>query len=111
MAVQTPLQERFRFETAALPDGEPLHVLRFAGEEGFSRLFAFDISLCTQRTDVSEDDLLANPAVLVVLRPDGSSASFSGYPTSVTLASSYNGWRFWQLRLQPAVWKLTQQVE
>ena len=46
------LRERFRFQSAALPDGEPLHVLRFSGEEGFSRIFSFDISLCTKRNDL-----------------------------------------------------------
>ncbi len=111
MAEQLSFRERFRFETGALPNGEALHVLRFSGEEGFNRLFAFDLSLCTQKADVSEDELLASPATLVILRSDGSKALFSGYPTSVTLASSYNGWRFWRLRLQPAIWKLTQQVE
>ena len=55
MAEQLSFRERFRFETGALPNGEALHVLRFSGEEGFNRLFAFDLSLCTQKADVSED--------------------------------------------------------
>ncbi|MBQ1539941.1 MAG: type VI secretion system tip protein VgrG [Desulfovibrio sp.] len=106
------LRERFRFQSAALaPDGEPLHVLRFSGTEGFSRLFAFDISLATRRTGLDADALLTNPATLFILRPNGGLARFTGYPTSLALSSSYNGWQFWTLRLQPALWKLTQQVE
>ncbi|MBO4684859.1 MAG: type VI secretion system tip protein VgrG, partial [Desulfovibrio sp.] len=106
------LRERFRFQSAALgPDAEPLHVLRFSGTEGFSRLFSFDISLATRQKDIDTDAVLANPAVLAILRPGGNVARFTGYPTSLSLSSSYGGWQFWTLRLQPALWKLTQQVE
>ncbi|MCR5258502.1 MAG: type VI secretion system tip protein VgrG [Desulfovibrio sp.] len=113
MPQNTPsLRERFRFQSAALdPDGEPLHVLRFSGTEGFSRLFSFDISLVTRRTGLDADAILTNPAVLSILRPSGGLARFTGYPTSLALSSSYNGWQFWTMRLQPALWKLTQQVE
>ncbi|MBO4296164.1 MAG: type VI secretion system tip protein VgrG, partial [Desulfovibrio sp.] len=108
----SPLRERFRFLSAALgQDAEPLHVLRFSGTEGFSRLFSFDLSLATRQTEIDEDAILANPACLCILRPDGSSARFTGYPTSLSLVSSYGGWQFWTLRLQPALWKLTQQEE
>ncbi|MBR6468580.1 MAG: hypothetical protein IKT16_10570, partial [Desulfovibrio sp.] len=109
MAQNAPsLRERFRFQSAALgPDAEPLHVLRFSGTEGFSRLFSFDISLATRQKDIDTDAVLANPAVLAILRPGGNVARFTGYPTSLSLSSSYGGWQFWTLRLQPALWKLT----
>ncbi|MBR4746821.1 MAG: phage late control D family protein, partial [Desulfovibrio sp.] len=107
-----PLRERFRFQSAALaPDAEPLHVLRFSGEEGFSQLFSFDVRLATRQTELDVDAVLANPAALSILRPGKGPARFTGYPTSLSLISSYNGWQFWTLRLQPALWKLTQQVE
>ena len=106
------IRERFRFQSAALaPDSEPLHVLRFSGTEGFSRLFSFDISLATRIAELDADAVLTNPAALCILRSDGSMARFTGYPTSLSLTSSYGDWKFWNLRLQPALWKLTQQVE
>ncbi|MCR5170320.1 MAG: type VI secretion system tip protein VgrG [Desulfovibrio sp.] len=106
------IRERFRFQSAALGlDDEPLHVLRFSGTEGFSHIFAFDISLATRKKDLDADAILANPAVLYILRPGGGLARFTGYPTRLSLSSSYSGWQFWNLRLQPAFWKLTQQVE
>ena len=86
-------------------------MLRFSGEEGFSRIFSFDVSFCTKRKDIDEEAVLASPAALAIMRPDGSMVRFSGWPTSLTLSSSYGEWQFWSLRLQPALWKLTQQGE
>ena len=66
------IRERFRFQSAALgPHAEPLHVLRFSGTEGFSRLFSFDISLATRIAELDADAVLTNPAALCILRSGG----------------------------------------
>ena len=57
------LRERFRFQSATLApkDGEPLHVPRFSGTEGFSQLFAFDISLATLARHASTRPQISYP--------------------------------------------------
>ena len=107
----TSFRERFRFQSQALDDENVLRVMRFKGTEGLNMLYSFDIMLATQETSLPLEDMLAQPARLIILREDDQHATFSGLPTSIEQTSRFNGWTFYRLTLQPAFWKFTQIVQ
>lgn len=97
-------REIFRFDSAALDEETQLHVVRFRGEEGLSRLFRFELTLATDAPTLPVEDMLSARARLTVARNGGADAVFSGFPTNIVQISRYGGWSFYSLVLQPGFW-------
>lgn len=103
-----PHKERFRFQSQGLAPNA-LHVVRFTGREGLNTLYAFDITLVSKEP-VDTDALLFSQARLEIDRADNKVALFTGYPSSLTQGTQFNGWTFYTLTLQPMCQQLTRLV-
>ncbi len=96
--------ELFRFVSLEL-DPETFHVIRFSGTEGLNRLFSFEIDLVSTNVAVDAEALLHNRAVLTIQRADGSTATFSGYPSEFRQSGHFNGYTYYSVTLRPTFWK------
>ena len=68
-------ESMFFFESrsgAVAPD--TFAVVSFTGRESLSQLFEFNLELISENRDIDAGDILANPAVFTITRPNGEEA-------------------------------------
>ena len=100
-----PKDNNFTFASAALPP-ETFFVVRFAGDEGLSQLYRFEILLASSRSDVDIRGMVENPAVLTLKRPAGE-LPFHGVLESFEQLQQAHGLTIYRAVLVPRLWWLT----
>lgn len=95
----------YTFHSQAAPD-DAFAVVRFTGEEGLSRLYAFDILLMTSRRDLDLAALAQSPAVFR-LKLDQGELPIHGIPARFEMQDASQGYVFYRVVLVPKLWWLT----
>ncbi|BDU73731.1 type VI secretion system Vgr family protein [Mesoterricola silvestris] len=99
-------QKKYSFHTGALPENA-LAVVHFTGDEGISRLYAFDLDLLSRRLDLNLQDLLNKPATFTIHRPSGGDVAFKGMLSEFEQLGEFDGHGFYRARLVPRLWWLS----
>lgn len=82
-------------------------VIRFQGEEAVSRLYRFDIILCTESADVDLDAALNSNATLRIRSRDLSrSVPYHGMVSEIEQLGQVDEYHFFRLTLVPRLWRL-----
>ena len=102
--------ELFRFISKALPE-DTFHVTHFSGTEGLNRAFSFTIDLVSENPALDGAAVLAAQASLHILRDNGQSAIFQGYPVKFEQGGLFNGYAYYSVELRPAFWHVKQVVQ
>lgn len=95
----------YDFRSEAAP-GDAFQVVRFTGEEGLSRPYAFDIQLVSSRKDLDPTKLVQSPAVFSVLLDSGE-LPIHGIPALFEMQNAFEGFVFYRVVLVPKLWWLT----
>jgi type VI secretion system secreted protein VgrG len=103
------MPERYRntyaFRSSAAP-ADAFEVVRFTGEEGLSRPYAYDILLMSSRKDLDPTTLVQSPAVFTI-KLDRGDLPIHGIPALFELQNAYQGHAFYRVTLAPKLWWLT----
>lgn len=100
-----PKSENFSFVVDGFSP-KTLYVLRFAGDEGLSRLFEYQIDVVSEQADLDLENMLHKPAALTVHGKNGDS-SIQGIVARVEQRHGFHGYYFYQVTLAPKLWQLT----
>lgn len=102
-------EKNFFFESAAAdPEtGKPysFSVVNFAGNEGISKLYEFEITLVSDEAEIDLQAILSNPATLY-LRPDNK-LPVHGIISNFEQLNEVDGKVFYKALLVPTAWQLT----
>ena len=91
--------KRFSFSSDALsPD--TFGVVKFAGSEGISRCYSFEVTLVSDDLELNLPDIVQNPARLTLHRDDGD-VSYHGILLSFEQLSEFNRLAFYRAHLVP----------
>ena len=98
-------EKKFDFRSHALP-ADKFGVVHFKGFEGFSTPYEFEIMLVSNDPDIDLTDVLQNPAVFTIVRPDGD-IPFHGILTSFELLHAIDEHVLYRAKLVPKFWWLS----
>jgi type VI secretion system secreted protein VgrG len=106
---------RLNFQTSTLPDSELL-LQNLQGHEEISRLFWFDLNLCSPTLDITHDKLMGQGVTFHVKYHDDTPRIFHGYVSQFSAGevNEFNAppdddrpWRRYYVRVVPWLWFLT----
>ena len=92
--------KKFSFSSDALPP-DTFGVVRFAGSEGISQCYTFEITLVSDRLDLDLEDIMENPAKLTFHRDEGDDVSYHGILLSFEQLHEVNKLAFYRAHLVP----------
>jgi type VI secretion system secreted protein VgrG len=98
-------QNTYTFRSQAASD-DTFQVVRFSGEEGLSRPYAFDILLVTGNKDLDPTTLVQSTAVFT-LKLDQGELPFHGIPALFEMQDAFQDHVFYRVVLAPKLWWLT----
>jgi type VI secretion system secreted protein VgrG len=106
----TVLQTDRLIRIATALDEQTFVVLSFSGSEQISGLFAFNLELASERSDIAFDQLAGTNATVAVGSSDGTQRFFNGIITGFAPGrmSEKEGFSEYVATLRPAAWLLTQ---
>ena len=87
------------FSDALAPDA--FGVVRFAGTEGLSKCYTFEVTLVSDNLEIDLQAVMENPARLTVHRPEGDDVSWRGILLSFEQLNEVNGLAFYRAHLVP----------
>jgi len=93
--------------TSSIFDSETFTVIDFNGDEGLSRLYHFNITLVSEKSDIDLIELLHKPAQFTIHRDEGENVVYHGILSSFTQLRQINGYMLYQTCLVPRFWWLT----
>ncbi|PKN09836.1 MAG: type VI secretion system tip protein VgrG [Deltaproteobacteria bacterium HGW-Deltaproteobacteria-8] len=96
------IKPKFVFESKAL-DRNTFSVVKFAGTEGLSSLYRFDITLISKQADLDLAEILQNPAEFTIKRSDGD-IPFRGILSSFEQLQQAGEYVFYRAELVPKLW-------
>lgn len=98
--------KKYAFASSALAEDD-LAVVSFTGDEGISRLFVFDLQLCSKKLDIDLQAVLGRPASFTLHRPGGGKVTWHGMVCGFELQSEFDGLAFYRATLVPRLWWLS----
>ena len=99
-----PLSDRFLFEVEGC--SQTLRVVRFAGEEGLSELFRFEVIVASEDGAVAGGDLLGKPALLTMRADDSEPRYVHGIVARLRQGDSGKKLTTYHLTIVPRAWRL-----
>ncbi len=104
-------QERphFSFRVSTL-DEDAFHVVRFTGTEGLSKLYQFDLTLISEKTEIDLNTALSGTATLTIKRDQGENLVWHGILRGFRQQQKVDNHVFYRAVLVPKAWQLTQTV-
>jgi len=99
-----PLLDRFLFEVTGL--SQTLRVVRFAGREGLSELFQFELVIACEDGAIAAADVVGKPALLSLKTDDGDLRYVSGVIARFACGDSGKKVTLYHLTLVPKHWRL-----
>jgi type VI secretion system secreted protein VgrG len=97
---------RYSFRSDVLATGT-FGVVRFAGEEGLSRCYRFEILLVSEEAEIDLRKVLANPVKLAIHRETGGDVIFHGLPISFEQLQQVGKSVFYRVVMTPKLWRLS----
>ena len=91
---------KFEFTSEALP-ADTFAVIDFAGEEGLSQCYSFEVNLVSEKADPDLDAVLKTPATLTIKDDDQGDLRFNGIVTHIDLTHKFNEYTFYRAVLTP----------
>jgi type VI secretion system secreted protein VgrG len=95
----------FEFTSQALP-GDTFSVARFTGEEGLSKLYRFEITVVSKKSDIDLESVLSSPATFKIKR-EHDDIPFHGILESMDQMQQVGEFTFYRAVLRPKLWWLT----
>jgi type VI secretion system secreted protein VgrG len=108
----TPFTQAIRpLAVVTPPPLDRLHLTGFTGQEGLSRLFAFELTvLAENRTEVPFDKLLGQEVAVRLELPAGRERHFHGICSRIGQGDRDRDFTSYRLELVPRLWLLTRQA-
>jgi len=97
---------KFSFSSDSLPP-DTFGVVKFAGTEGISQCYTFEITLVSDKLDLDLQGVIENPAKLVFHRDEGDDVSYHGILLSFEQLHEVNKLAFYRAHLVPRLTWLT----
>jgi len=97
---------KYSFNSDVLPTGS-FGLVRFAGEEGLSRCYRFEILLVSEEAEIDLRKVLANPVKLAIHRETGGDVVFHGLPVSFEQLQQVGKSVFYRVVMTPKLWRLS----
>ena len=91
---------KFSFASDAL-DPDTFGVVKFAGTEGISQCYTFEITLVSDKLDLDLQGVIENPAKLTFHRAEGDDVSYHGILLSFEQLHEVNRLAFYRAHLVP----------
>lgn len=102
--------ERLDLELVSLL-GERVRLESVVVEAGLSRCFELRLQLLSEVPDIPLEELLGQPVLVRVERPEGGSREFHGYVESFAFLGEGEKWLRYEARVVPWLWFLTQSTD
>lgn len=99
-----PLSDRFLFEVEGL--SQTLRVVRFAGQEGLSELFRFEMIIASEEGALAFDDMIGKPALLTMRADEGEPRYVHGLVARVRQGDFGKKLTTYHLTIVPRAWRL-----
>ncbi len=90
---------------------DALIVSQFSGVEQMSALFQFDISMVSEKGDLSADDILGKDVTIKYDLPGGAKRHFHGFVTEFSQGASDRRFHHYQATVRPWLWFLTRSAD
>jgi len=98
--------KKFSFSSDSLPP-DTFGVVKFAGSEGISQCYTFEITLVSDKLDLDLQGVIENPAKLTFHRDEGDDVSYHGILLSFEQLHEVNKLAFYRAHLVPRLTWLT----
>jgi type VI secretion system secreted protein VgrG len=100
-----------RFIAIDTPLGKDVLLLQgFAGTEGISRLFRFDLELLSENPSISFDQIVGQKVTIRVFLADGEKRYINGYVSRFAQSGSDHRFTHYQAEVVPWLWFLTRRA-
>jgi type VI secretion system secreted protein VgrG len=99
-----PLSDRFLFEVDGL--SQTLRVVRFAGSEGISELFRFEVIVASEEGSLAFDDVVGKPALLTMNADEGEPRYVHGLVARLRHGDFGKKLTTYHLTVVPRPWRL-----
>ena len=104
METSEPREVKVTFEIEDVETA--FHLLEFAGEEGLSKLYRFEVVLATQQSDIDFEEVVGHQGVLTVSGLE-QERYVHGVVDTIEQRESVSGYTVYHLDLVPAAWQLS----
>lgn len=110
-ALFDPQHRRLIKLTTPLPHDQELLVDTFAGNEGLSTLFSYELSLISQDAHIELKSLIGKPALLEIELVEGGTRLIHGYINDFASSGSDGGLAYYSATLAPWLWMLSRRFD
>ncbi len=101
-----------RFIRIDTPLGKDVLLLRgFTGEEGISRLFAFDLDLLSEDPSIGYDKIVGQNVTITTVLADDSERYFNGFVSRFAQGGSDHRFTYYRAQVVPWLWFLTRTAD
>src|SRR5579863_5438389 len=107
-----PYTQENRLLSITTPLGDDVLLLqRFAGREGISRLFSFQLDLLSENNAISFDDIVGQNVNIRVTLADQSPRYFNGFVSRFAQSGADARFTHYQMEVVPWLWFLTRNAD